>query len=82
LADENRKILGEKVKLGEIFRGVRKIFRKQRGKSETEGKCIITRGMDAPGRICIARGVFSCLTLFVYKYASHVTAVYKNLSIL
>jgi len=44
LADENLKILG-KIKIGEIFHGVQKF----RGKSETEGKCIIASGrMDAP----------------------------------
>jgi len=41
LSYENREIFGEKLKLGKLFRN--------RGKSETEGKCIIaSEGMDAP----------------------------------
>jgi len=48
LADENRKILSEKVKLGR-FSMKSKFFFGNRGKSETGGKCIIaSEGMDAP----------------------------------
>jgi len=53
LADESQEIF--KGKIVEIFQKVRKFFR-NRGKSETGGKCImVSGGIDAPADSIVTR---------------------------
>src|SRR6218665_2006968 len=63
LADENRKIFGEKVNWGNSPR-VRKCFRKQGEKSETGWKCIIDSRAWTPLEIMISVQCYRVLIPF------------------
>ena len=58
MSDENREIFLEKVKLGK-FSTESEMFFEIRGKSETEGKCIIASGGGRPclGLICLGKSM-------------------------